>query len=88
MSEQAGPDIHVFGTTWCGDCHVTLRFLDERDIPYRYHDIEEEGLTELVIKMNEKAGYGPRRRVPTVLIDDAILSVPTAAELAERLGIE
>jgi hypothetical protein len=38
--------------------------------------------------MNEKAGYGPRRRVPTVLIDDAILSVPTAAELAERLGIE
>lgn len=88
MNEQSWPEIVVFGTTWCGDCHRTTRFLDAKMIPYRYHDVEEENLSQLVIKMNEDAGYGPRRRLPTVLVDEDILSVPNSAELAQRLGLE
>jgi glutaredoxin len=88
MNEQSGPEIVVFGTSWCGACHRTIRFFDERKIPHRYHDVEEEDLSELVIKMNESAGYGPRRRVPTLVVGEEILPVPSRAKLAQRLGLE
>jgi mycoredoxin len=88
MSEQVWPEIVVFGTNWCGECDRTTRCLDERGVPYRYHDVDQEHLSELIIRMNEIAGSGPRRRVPTVVIGDEVFSVPSSEELAQRLGLE
>ena len=87
MTQQEWPEIVVFGTSWCGDCRRTERFLERHEIPFRYHDVDKEDLGELVITMNEKAGFGPRRRVPTLTVDGEILSVPTDRELSELLGV-
>jgi len=87
MNSKNWPDIVVLGTKTCGDCRRAQSFLDSRDIPYSYHDVDEEGLAELVIRLNERAGFGSRRRVPTLTVGETILSVPSDAELAEALGI-
>lgn len=87
MKSKNWPDIVVLGTKSCGDCRRARHFLDSRDIPYSYHDVDDEGLAELVMTLNERAGFGPRRRVPTIRVGEAILSVPTDAELAEALEI-
>ena len=86
-AEQGWPEIIVFGTSWCGDCRRTLQLLDHHDVPYRYHDIDEEKLEELVISLNEKSGHGARRWVPTLKVGERILSVPSNAELSELLGL-
>lgn len=87
MADREWPDIIVFGADWCGDCRRTQQLLDAHKIPYTYHDVEAEDLGELVIDMNEKAGFGPRRRLPTLTIDGDVLSVPSNQELSARLGI-
>lgn len=81
------PDITVFGADWCGDCRRSKQFLEAHDVPYTYRDVEEEDLAELVIELNERSGHGPRRRLPTITIDDEILSVPSNEELGKRLGL-
>jgi len=87
MTEKTWPEIIMFGADWCGDCRRTKQLLDAHDIPYTYHDVEEENLGELVIEMNDKAGFGPRRRLPTLTVDGEVLSVPSNPELSARLGI-
>jgi mycoredoxin len=81
------PRITVYGTRWCSDCARATRFLDHHGVPYDYADVEAENLEDHVIALNEKVGHGPRRRVPTLLIDEEIFSVPTNADLAQRLGL-
>lgn len=82
MSE---PRITVYGAFWCPDCHRSKSFLGEHQIPYRWVDIEQspEG-EQFVIGANEG-----KRRIPTLAFDDgSILSNPTNAELAEKLGLK
>ena len=81
------PEIEVYGTRWCPDCHRTTAFLQTHGVPFRYLDVEAEGLEQRVIEMNIEAGHGPRRRVPTLTIDGRILSVPSNAQLSELLEV-
>jgi len=87
MSERKWPEVVVYGTGWCPDCRRAESFLDAHGVPYRYRDAEAEGLEDEVIRLNEEAGHGPRRRVPTVVVEGKILSVPTNAELSRVLGL-
>lgn len=82
---MSDPQITVYGAFWCPDCHRSKQFLGEHQIPYRWVDIEEnkEG-EEFVIEANSG-----RRRIPTIAFDDgSILSNPSNAELAEKLGLK
>lgn len=82
------PDITMYGTAWCRDCVRAKRFLDEHELPYEYLDIDEKPeLADVVVDYNIKAGHGPKRRIPVILVGDQILSEPTNDELAETLGI-
>ena len=85
--ERQWPRIDVYGTQWCPDCHRTAAFLKAHGIPFRYIDVEAEGLEQKVIDMNIEAGHGPKRRVPTLTIDDQIFSVPSNAQLSEILEL-
>ncbi|MEM7052843.1 MAG: glutaredoxin family protein [Acidobacteriota bacterium] len=69
--------ITLYGTTWCGDCHRTKAFLDDRKIPYREIDIEQdEAAAELVMRHNDG-----KRRVPTLEIAGRYYGNPSIAEL-------
>ena len=37
-----GPDLLVYGTAWCGDCHRSLRFLDQNHVPYLWIDADAD----------------------------------------------
>ncbi len=82
---MTNPEITVFGANWCPDCHFTKQFLGDHQIRYNWVDIEKDAEGEaFVIEAN--AG---KRRIPTVRFGDgSVLSVPSNADLAARLGLK
>jgi thioredoxin reductase (NADPH) len=82
---MSNPSITVYGAFWCPDCHRSKQFLGEHQIPYRWVDIEEDEEGEnFVIEANEG-----KRRIPTISFEDgSVLSVPSNAELASKLGLK
>lgn len=76
------PEITVYGADWCPDCRRAKRILDQRQIPYRWVDIDKDHEGEkFVIKTN----HG-NRSVPTIVFaDGSILVEPSNATLFEKL---
>lgn len=74
----------VYGTKWCPDCRRAKRFLDERSIPYRWVDIDQDPeAARYVIEINR--GF---RSVPTIVFEDgSVLTEPSDIKLARKLGI-
>jgi thioredoxin reductase (NADPH) len=85
MSSSRDPDITVYGAFWCPDCHRSKQFLGEHQIPYGWVDIEEDLNGErFVVEANEG-----KRRIPTIVFGDgSILTNPSNAELASKLGLK
>ncbi len=78
------PTITVYGTTWCGDCKRSRRFLDAQRIPYRWIDVDRDPAARAYV---ERVNQG-RRRVPTIVFGDGSLLVePSDSELAGKLGL-
>ncbi len=76
--------ITVYGTTWCRDCVRSKQFLGEQRIHYHWVDIEHspDGLA-FVEEVNDG-----KRIVPTIVFSDGtILTEPSNAQLAEKLGL-
>lgn len=79
----------VYGAAWCGDCVRSKRFLDEHAVEYEYRDImAQPELADEVVQHNIDAGFGPKRRIPVILVGARVLSEPSNDELAAALGIQ
>ena len=76
--------IIVYGTVWCPDCKRSKAFLGEQRVQYQWVDIEQDPeAAKYVEEVN-----GGKRVVPTIVCrDGTILTEPTNAELAARLGL-
>jgi glutaredoxin len=78
----------VYSADWCGDCVRSKRFLKEHGIEFTELNImQQPELADVVVQYNIAAGFGPKRRIPVILIDDKVLSEPSNDELARALGI-
>jgi len=78
-------DITIYSTVWCPDCKRAKRFFAEHRIQYVNIDIEQdpEGMAYV-----EKVNNG-KRVIPTIVFPDgSILSEPSNAQLAEKLGLQ
>ena len=54
--------ITMYTTSWCGDCRVTKRVLEQKGLAFTEVDIEQnEGAAEIVMKINNG-----KRSVPTL----------------------
>ena len=82
MDEKS--EMIIYGTTWCGDCYRTRRFLDKHAVGYRWVNIDQDKQGEgAVLKINKGM-----RSVPTIVFDDgSVLVEPSNAILAQKLGI-
>lgn len=81
MAEQ----IMVYSTVWCPDCKRAKKFLAEHRIPYQNIDIEKD---EKAMAFVEKVNNG-MRIIPTIVFPDgSVLSEPSNAQLAEKLGMQ
>lgn len=71
----------MYATTWCGDCRMARRWLDQHKIAYEYINIEQdEEAAAYVMQVN-----GGMRCVPTITFPDgSVLVEPSARELAAR----
>jgi len=75
-------NIVVYGTRWCGDSRRALKILDDREINYKWINIDKDKKgEEFVIKTNQG-----NRSVPTIIFpDDSILVEPSNQVLMDKL---
>lgn len=79
--KQLRVPIIVYG---CKRCTEIINFLEANDLTYRLIDIEHDlEATMLIADANQG-----RFTMPAVQIGEDFYSLPTPAQLAERLGIE
>jgi glutaredoxin len=77
-------DITVYGGPGCADCRRSKRFLDERGIDYAWIDLADDPAAEATV-MRLNRGM---RVIPTIVFaDGSVLSEPSDAELAAKLGL-
>lgn len=74
--------ILLYGTAWCGDCHMAKRILDEQGVGYEFIDIDREpGAADEVLRRNRGL-----RSVPTIIFPDgSVLVEPSRRELLAAL---
>ena len=84
MTTKTQEGIIVYSTKWCSDCKRVKKFFGEQRIPYTNIDIENNPEAMAFV---EKVNNG-MRIIPTIICGDgSILSEPSNAELAVKLGL-
>lgn len=74
-------DIHVYGADWCLLTGGFRTFFKRRDLPFTYHNIEEdEQAKEAVLAMNNG-----KLKFPMVVVGDVIMKNPPIDELEKVL---
>ena len=77
--------IILYGTTWCGDCHRSQKFLEKHEIPYEFVNIDQDREGEQYVRKVNKG----MRSVPTILFQDgSTLVEPSNTQLAQKLNID
>ncbi|MCI0551193.1 MAG: glutathione S-transferase N-terminal domain-containing protein [Anaerolineae bacterium] len=75
-------EITVYGADRCPDCQRAKRLLDERQVSYRWVDIDRDREGEKFVILTNHGN----RSVPTIVFGDgSILVEPSDAELSEKL---
>jgi len=82
---MASDQIVVYGTTSCPDCWRSKRFLESRDIPFDWVNINEQpDAAQTVMRLN-----GGNRSVPTIVFPDGtVLVEPSDRQLGSKLGLK
>ncbi len=79
------PQILMYGTDWCGDCHRSRALLDGADVAYTFIDIDEDADAAAIVERIQRGG----RSVPTIVFADGdVLIEPSDRELAAKVGVE
>jgi thioredoxin reductase (NADPH) len=78
--------VRVIGSRWSPQSYDTRDFLSRNQIPYQWIDVEmDASMRELALSVNG----GDLARLPIVLLaDGSTLTMPSHAELAEKVGLQ
>ncbi len=80
MAEEKG--IIVYGTKWCPDCYRARKIFREREISFKYIDINRDAEARVYV---EQINHG-YRSVPTILFPDGdVLVEPSNSDLNAKL---
>jgi len=74
----------MYGADWCPDCRRVKAFLTDHGIPFEFIEIDKH---EWAAQKVEELNQG-KRRIPTLILDDAVLSNPDNVTLRQALQIE
>ena len=75
------PNISIYGSKNCPDTTRAMRFLDDREVPYEFKDVDlSPELNSYVSHLNNGV-----RKLPTIQIDNAMLINPSDDELSHAV---
>ncbi len=76
--------LKVYGAKTCSDTRRARQFLDERQVPYVWFDVDEDAEALSLIKSVNNGN----RTTPTIFFEDGSVQFePTNEDLAEKLGL-
>ena len=76
--------IKVYGAKTCPDTQRARQFLEARNVPYAWIDVDEDPEALSLIKSVNNGN----RTTPTIFFEDGSIQFePTNAELAQKLGL-
>ncbi|MCX8214254.1 MAG: FAD-binding protein [SAR202 cluster bacterium] len=77
--------IKMYGAQWCPDCRRAKQFFGDQRVLYDWINVDDKPDS---MKYVEQVNGG-KQIIPTIVFEDAsVLTEPTNAELAEKLGIQ
>jgi glutaredoxin len=80
--EQSALKLVVYGATWCPDARRSRAFLEDREIPYTWIDIDENPEGEAFVRKTN----GGEIVIPVIVFpDESVLVEPSNHQLAEKL---
>ncbi len=76
-------NIVMYGASWCADCRRSKNFLESKNVPYDYIDIETvPGAADKVADINDGM-----KSIPTIVFPDGgVLVEPSNDQLAAYLA--
>src|SRR5437870_12761819 len=82
---MAHTQITLYGTHWCSDCKRAKKFFGEQRVHYDFIDVDRDSQGLAFV---ERANNG-KQIIPTIVFDDgSLLTEPSNAELAAKLGLQ
>jgi hypothetical protein len=83
MPPQSTTELTVYGAYWCSDTRLIRDYLEEGVIAYTYVELEA---ADWVRAQNDGTERKPTLRFEHPPLPDAVLAVPTTAELRKWLA--
>lgn len=75
------PNVTVYGSRSCEDTRAATAFLDRRQVPYEYRDVDESPeYNDYIADLN-----GGKRVTPTIRVDNETLINPSEGELIHAI---
>lgn len=59
MPSDGGVQLHVYGIPNCDTVRATLKWLQAREVPYRFHDFRKEDVSADELRSWLASSYGP-----------------------------
>lgn len=81
--EQTPLNLIVHGASWCPDARRAKKLLDDRQIPYQWHDIDEDPASKAFVEKTN----GGKVVIPVIVFPNGSLLIePSNVELEEKIG--
>jgi thioredoxin reductase (NADPH) len=76
--------VTVYGAPWCPETRRAKRVLGEARLDFEWVDVDDDPQAAAYVRRQS----GGNLTIPVVVVDGSVLVAPSAAELAERLGLD
>ena len=75
------PNVTIYGSNSCPDTTGAMRYLDGKQIPYEFKDVDESPeYNDYIAGLN-----GGKRVMPTIQIDNEVMFNPPEADLGKAV---
>jgi len=79
--------IKIYTLSTCSHCKAAKKFLNDRNIPYDFIDVDLLGTEDKAAILDEVRKYNPRLTFPTIICGEHVIIGFQEKEIREVLGL-